>query len=93
MKRWIQWGGMALAGFAGLALVSVTATQVQAQAKNPWPVKGHVLQEIAEFDNPEGSVFSMDGKSLFVSNGIATASPSRKTGATSASSRSVPTAS
>lgn len=39
-----------------------------AWALPPWPLEGQVVQEIAEFDNPEGAVFSLDGQSLFVSN-------------------------
>jgi hypothetical protein len=66
MKRRMRLGSLALAGAA--AWVAATATLAQAQARQPWPVMGRVLQEIAEFDNPEGSVFSADGKSLYVSN-------------------------
>jgi hypothetical protein len=34
----------------------------------PYPVKGKVIQRLNSFDNPEGSIFSADGRYVFVSN-------------------------
>ena len=34
----------------------------------PYPKKGQVLQRLNAFDNPEGSIFSADGKYVFISN-------------------------
>lgn len=39
-----------------------------ADAPEPYPVKGQVIQELKVFDNPEGAIFSEDGKYVFVSN-------------------------
>lgn len=41
---------------------------VYAQGLDPYPVKGQVLQVLESFDNPEGAIFSADGKSVFISN-------------------------
>jgi hypothetical protein len=34
----------------------------------PYPVKGQVIQRLNAFDNPEGSIFSADGRFVFLSN-------------------------
>jgi hypothetical protein len=34
----------------------------------PYPKKGQVIQRLNAFDNPEGSIFSADGKYVFISN-------------------------
>jgi hypothetical protein len=34
----------------------------------PWSKKGQVIQRLTAFDNPEGSIFSADGKYVFISN-------------------------
>ena len=39
-----------------------------AEPLQPYPVKGQVVQRLNAFDNPEGSIFSADGKFVFVSN-------------------------
>lgn len=54
-----------------LAAVAATAsapTVFGADPLEPYPVKGKVLQRLNSFDNPEGSIFSADGKFVFVSN-------------------------
>ena len=50
---------------AALAVASFTQAADQLQ---PYPVKGQVVQRLNAFDNPEGSIFSADGKFVFVSN-------------------------
>jgi hypothetical protein len=35
---------------------------------DPYPVKGQVVQVLEVFDNPEGAIFSADGRFVFVSN-------------------------
>jgi len=50
-----------------LALASVGLTQA-ADPLQPYPIKGQVVQRLNAFDNPEGSIFSADGKFVFVSN-------------------------
>jgi hypothetical protein len=34
----------------------------------PYPKQGHVVQRLDAFDNPQGAIFSADGKYVFVSN-------------------------
>lgn len=46
----------------------VAASSTYAQGIEPYPVKGQVLQVLESFDNPEGAIFSADGKSVFISN-------------------------
>jgi len=46
----------------------VAASATYAQGIEPYPVKGQVLQVLESFDNPEGAIFSADGKSVFISN-------------------------
>jgi hypothetical protein len=48
--------------------LGVATSPVRAQGMEPYPVKGQVLQVLEAFDNPEGSIFSADGKTVFVSN-------------------------
>jgi hypothetical protein len=50
-----------------LALASVGLAHA-ADPLQPYPVKGQVIQRLNAFDNPEGSIFSADGKFVFVSN-------------------------
>jgi DNA-binding beta-propeller fold protein YncE len=58
----------------GIRLAAVTLALVTvdwAQAANPleaYPVKGQVIQRLHAFDNPEGTIFSADGRYVFVSN-------------------------
>src|SRR5215207_54759 len=49
-----------------LAIGSVTAAQ--AADLQPYPKKGKVIQRLKSFDNPEGAIFSADGKYVFISN-------------------------
>ena len=34
----------------------------------PYPVKGTLVQTLSSFDNPEGAIFSADGRCVFISN-------------------------
>ncbi len=34
----------------------------------PYPKAGHVIQRLKAFDNPEGSIFSADGRYVFIAN-------------------------
>ncbi|MGH8692759.1 MAG: hypothetical protein ACREVM_00800, partial [Burkholderiales bacterium] len=52
----------ALAAAAGAALLSSILFA------DPYPSKGQVLQVLEVFDNPEGAIFSADGRFVFVSN-------------------------
>jgi len=49
-----------------LAMGAVTAAQ--SADLTPYAKKGHVVQRLNAFDNPEGSIFSADGKYVFISN-------------------------
>jgi hypothetical protein len=39
-----------------------------ADTPEPYPIKGQVIQTLKAFDNPEGAIFSEDGKHVFISN-------------------------
>lgn len=52
---------------ATLALVTVDLAQA-ADPLEAYPVKGQVIQRLHAFDNPEGSIFSADGRFVFVSS-------------------------
>jgi hypothetical protein len=54
--------------FGVLLLATWSAAAVFAADLPAYPVKGKVVNVLACFDNPEGSLFSMDGQYLFVSN-------------------------
>jgi hypothetical protein len=54
--------GLSLLGALALGLSAV------AQTPEPYPVKGQVIQTLKAFDNPEGAIFSADGKYVFISN-------------------------
>ena len=45
-----------------------TSTAAQAADLQPYSHKGQVLQRLATFDNPEGAIFSADGRHVFISN-------------------------
>jgi hypothetical protein len=63
MKKTINAIPFVLASVLGLAI-----TSAYADAPAPYPVKGQVLQVLEAFDNPEGAIFSADGKTVFISN-------------------------
>jgi len=42
-----------------------------------YPVKGQLVQTLNSFDNPEGAIFSADGKSVFISNAAELGMPDR----------------
>lgn len=48
---------------AGLAVSAAQAADLQ-----PYAHKGQVIQRLSSFDNPEGAIFSADGKYVFISN-------------------------
>src|SRR5580658_5711987 len=52
------------------AMAATYCNWVEAQAPNlpPYPIKGQVLQRLRAFDNPEGSIFSGDGRYVFIAN-------------------------
>ncbi len=63
MKKTINAIPFVLAGVLGLAISSAYA-----DGPDPYPIKGQVLQVLEAFDNPEGAIFSADGKTVFISN-------------------------
>ena len=62
--KFVQRTMLGLALSAGLTLSQL----VLADAPAPYAVKGKVVQVLKAFDNPEGAIFSEDGKYVFVSN-------------------------
>ena len=51
------------------ALLAIGAVTVaQAADLQPYSKKGKVVQRLKAFDNPEGAIFSADGKYVFISN-------------------------
>jgi hypothetical protein len=54
---------------AAVTLAVAAAGLAQAaEPLQPYPVKGQVIQRLNTFDNPEGSIFSADGRFVFISN-------------------------
>ncbi|MFO1352878.1 MAG: hypothetical protein U1F68_20255 [Gammaproteobacteria bacterium] len=52
-----------------LSLLSLAVAAGAAYADvAPYGVKGQVIQRLQAFDNPEGAIFSADGKSVFISS-------------------------
>lgn len=49
-------------------LAAFASTAALAAELQPYPHKGQVLQRLNSFDNPEGAIFSADGKYVFISN-------------------------
>jgi hypothetical protein len=65
----LRMNGTTLRVRLGAALLAIGAVAaVQAADLQPYAKKGHVIQRLNAFDNPEGSIFSADGKYVFVSN-------------------------
>ena len=58
--------GVSLAA-AALAVAAAGLAQAT-EPLQPYPVKGQVIQRLKAFDNPEGSIFSADGRFVFISN-------------------------
>ena len=54
----------------GLLVTSVSLAEEKEKPAPPppYPVKGQVIQTLKAFDNPEGAIFSADGKFVFISN-------------------------
>lgn len=50
------------------AVFAALAMPTQAADLQPYSHKGQVLQRLSSFDNPEGAIFSADGKYVFISN-------------------------
>jgi hypothetical protein len=51
------------------ALLAATAGSVYSADRLPaYPVKGHVVEQLHRFNNPESAIFSADAKHAFVSN-------------------------
>ena len=54
--------------FLLVSALSMATNSAFADGLDPYPVKGQVLQVLEAFDNPEGAIFSADGKTVFISN-------------------------
>jgi hypothetical protein len=50
---------------AGCAVIGFARA---AETLPPYPYQAHVVQRLKAFDNPEGAIFSADGRSVFISN-------------------------
>jgi hypothetical protein len=59
-----------------LALAPVTAL-CQSQSLPVYPEKAQVVQRLNAFDNPEGAIFSADGKHVFISNAAELGNPDK----------------
>ena len=62
MRAWIN------AGFGGLLFGTGIAPGASAEMPDAFPVPARVVQVLAAFDNPEGAIFSADGRTVFISN-------------------------
>lgn len=54
--------------FLTTLLAALAANPAQAADLQPYKHKGQVIQRLSMFDNPEGAIFSADGKYVFISN-------------------------
>jgi hypothetical protein len=54
--------------FFVLGAALLAAGSAMAEDLAPYPVKGQVVQVLAAFDNPEGAIFSADGRYVLISN-------------------------
>lgn len=52
------------------AITLLSGTQPSAAAPDlpTYPRQGHVIQRLRAFDNPEGSIFAADGRTVFIAN-------------------------
>jgi len=53
---------------AASALGSAAGFAHSAEALQPYAHEAHVVQQLKSFDNPEGAIFSADGRHVFISN-------------------------
>jgi hypothetical protein len=53
---------------AAATLCGLTGMLLAAEPLQPYAHKGHVVQILKAFDNPEGAIFSADGRYVFISN-------------------------
>ena len=59
------------------AILAAFAVTAQAADLQPYSHKGQVIQRLASFDNPEGAIFSADGKHVFISNAAELGNPDK----------------
>jgi hypothetical protein len=62
---------------AAAILAGLAAGTAQAADLKPYAHKGQVIQRLSSFDNPEGTIFSADGKYVFVSNAAELGNPDK----------------
>src|SRR5215831_8766143 len=60
--------GIVLRVKVAAAALIIGLTAAEAADLQPYSKKGHVVQRLKAFDNPEGAIFSADGKYVFISN-------------------------
>jgi hypothetical protein len=58
-------------------LASLAVSAAQAADLQPYAHKGQVIQRLSSFDNPEGAIFSADGKYVFISNAAEQGNPDK----------------
>ena len=58
-------------------LASLAVSAAQAADLQPYAHKGQVIQRLSSFDNPEGAIFSADGKYVFISNAAELGNPDK----------------
>ena len=58
-------------------VAALAMTAAQAADLQPYSHKGQVLQRLSAFDNPEGAIFSADGKYVFISNAAEQGNPEK----------------
>jgi hypothetical protein len=54
--------------FGATALAGMAHAQQGTKRVGAFPVTAEVVQVIKQFDNPEGAIFSQDGRHVFISN-------------------------
>jgi hypothetical protein len=58
-------------------LAAFASSAALAADLQPYPHKGQVLQRLGSFDNPEGAIFSADGRYVFISNAAELGNPDK----------------
>ena len=57
--------------------LALAAASALSQTPPPCAAKAQVVQRLSAFDNPEGAIFSADGKSVFISNAAELGDPGK----------------
>lgn len=68
---------LAVASAVFAMFTSASGALRAADGLDPYPYAGKVIQELAVFDNPEGALFSPDGRTVYISNAAELGNPDK----------------